>query len=481
MREVNWAPNKEDNKPVYLQIVDFIAGKIRNGEWTPGSFIPTQRELAQVFQVNRSTIVAALDELKAIGLLEAKGKAGTQISKGQLPIFAKLQTDWQSYIEEGIHISNLETIQEINRIDFLPGYTRLSTGEAAPELFPTERMTEILSQVSKGMKSMGYEEPKGMPYLREQICRYVKTFGINTSPNRVLIVSGALQAIQLISLGLLQTGSTILLEKPSYLYSLKIFQSVGMRRCGIPMDSDGILADQIPLQKPKHRQSMLYTIPNYQNPTGAVMSAERRKQLLSICAGEKIPVIEDDVYRELWIDKKPPTPLKAMDDSNLVLYVGSVSKTLSSGLRIGWIVGPEPVVDRLGDIKMQTDYGSSSLAQLTVGKWMETGYYEAHNEKLREEMKKRREAALEALELYFKDIAVWNRPEGGYYIWLQLNCPVRMHRLFEEACKQGIVFYPGYLYDASMNQQLRISYSYAPIKEICEGLRKLSLLVRYLS
>lgn len=472
--EINWVPDKKSNKPAYIQISDYISDRIRRGEWVYGSFLPSQRELAILFNVNRSTVVAALDELKAIGLLETHGKGGTKVAHYQMPLYENLQPDWETYINDGIHISNLNTIQIINKYEFSSNFIRLSSGEASPELFPREKMSFVLNDVSKNLKSLGYEEPKGMPYLREQICNYLKENGINTSPSCILVVSGALQAIQLISLGLLQLGSTVFLEKPSYLYSLNIFQSIGMRRCGIALDSQGIITKDILNQKPKHRQSILYTIPNYHNPTGIVMSEERRRDLLKICGEGKIPIIEDDVYRELWVDKKPPKAIKSLDENGLVLYLGSVSKTLSSGLRIGWLVGPEPVIDRLSDIKMQTDYGSSSLSQLVVGKWMETGLYQEHNNILRNHLSLRLEATLEALQENFKDIAMWDIPSGGYYIWLNFKYPIKMNYLFDEAFKNGILTYPGYLYDSAMNQSLRISYSYAPIKDIRFGIKKLA-------
>ncbi|WP_432664018.1 PLP-dependent aminotransferase family protein [Wukongibacter baidiensis] len=480
MINIDWKPIKNSSKPIYKQIVNYFKKKISSGEWPVDSVIPTQRELAQIFEVNRSTIVSALDELKAEGILEGRGKGGTKIVSQFLPYISNIQPNWHSYIEEGIHIPNFKTIKQINNLELQNNYIRLSTGEASPDLFPKEKMAIILNEVSKDIKNLGYESPNGMLYLREQISKYLKPYGINASTSSILIVSGALQAIQLISIGLLQPGATVFLEKPSYMYSLKIFQSMGMRRCGIPMDNEGIKASLIPGYKKKNRPSILYTIPNFQNPSGNVLSLNRRKELVEICQKEKLPVIEDDVYRELWIDNPPPRPLKSMDNSGLVLYVGSVSKTLSPGLRIGWIVGPQPVIERLADIKMQTDYGSSSLSQITVAKWMETGLYQEHLEYIRKQLYIRRMVTIEALEKYYSDIATWNVPSGGYYIWLSLIDPLNMHRLFDEACKIGILMYPGYIYDSVPNQNLRISYSYASIEDLEKGLYKLSQLIRKL-
>ncbi len=208
------------------------------------------------------------------------------------------------------------------------------------------------------------------------------------------------------------------------------------------------------------------------------MSEDRRRQLMAICSRERIPVVEDDVYRELWIDRPLPPPLKAMDDQGLVLHVGSVSKTLSPGLRIGWIAGPETVIERLSDLKMQSDYGSSSLAQAAVALWMARGHSEGHMAALRQHLALRREAALEALEASFGDIARWEVPAGGFYVWLELLVPVRVSQVFEEALKAGVLFYPGYLYDTETNHYLRISYSYAGLEEIREGIFKLSRIIR---
>ncbi len=480
MKTLDWKPRREGSRPLYMQIVDYFKEKISSGEWQVGSVIPTQRELAKMFHVNRSTIVSAIDELKAEGILEGRGKGGTKIVNNISPFLTNIQPNWQSYIEEGIHMPNFKTIKQINDLELRSDFIRLSTGEASPSLFPTDKMEFVMNLVSKNIKSLGYEGPKGMLYLRAQISNYLKSHGIKASPSSILIVSGALQAIQLISIGLLQPGSTVFLEKPSYLYSLQIFQSMGMRRSGISMDKEGIQATLISEYRKKNHPSILYTIPNFQNPTNIVMSENRRKELLKICQREKLPIIEDDVYRELWIDKPPPSSLKSMDKNGLVLYIGSVSKTLSPGLRIGWIVGPEPVIERLSDIKMQTDYGSSSLSQLIVGKWIETGLYEENLEYLRKELKIRRNVTIEILEKYFKDIATWDIPSGGYYVWLSLKHKIGMYKLFDEACKRKILLYPGYIYDSAFNPFLRISYSYASISDLEKGLCALSKLIKEL-
>lgn len=282
----------------------YFLEKIMSGSWPIGAIIPPQRELVEVFGVNRSTVVSALDDLKADGILVGKGRGGTFVAENNFSVGTAGQAKWQQYIEEGIHIPNYKTIKMINENEVDSSILRLSSGEATPTIFSKEKMQYFPSEVSKEIESLGYEGPTGMLVLR--------------------------------------------------------------------------------------------------------------KELNDLCTKEKLPVVEDDVYGELWIDEPPPVSLKSLDESGNVLHIGSVFKTLSPGLRIGWVVGPETVINRLADIKMQMDYGSSALSQLTVAKWFETGMYQDHLKEMRCHMKKVRDFVIELLERYYKDISVWVIPKGGF-------------------------------------------------------------------
>lgn len=482
IQQLDWKPDKSSPMPLYLQIKEYIKEKIETGEWPVGSKIPTQRTLAQALGVNRSTIVTAVEELIAEGLLEGKSGSGTRIVNNSWSLMTSTPPpDWNSYVKTGIHQPNLPTIQEINKAEFYPNLIRLGTGEPSPDLFPREMMKKVFNRLPNHIDSLGYEEPKGLLYLREQLSKHLKTLGIDASPSSILIVSGALQALQLISIGLLQRGSAIFLEKPSYLYSLNVFQSAGMRLFGLPLDENGVRPKTIMEQKKRQNASLLYTIPSFHNPTGILMSKDRRRELMDVCEQERLPIIEDDVYRDLWLDSPPPQPLKAIDKNGLVLYLGSMSKTLSPGLRIGWVVGPEPVIERLADIKMQTDYGSSSLSQWAVAEWLSSGLYHQHLEKVREELKVRREVMIDALQKHFSDIATWNVPKGGFYIWLRLLPSLSIRELFETALEHGILLNPGNVYDQHSSQYIRLSYSYASMSELKQGLHRLSSIIRQLN
>ncbi|MFE4199799.1 PLP-dependent aminotransferase family protein [Aneurinibacillus aneurinilyticus] len=471
--------NLSKHLPKYQQIVDVIKGKIANGEWPIGSKIPSQRTLAKTFGVNRSTVITALDELMADGLIEGKMGMGTFVVNNTWTLLAtNPPPDWSTYLKSGLHQPSQTMVQEINKDESNERLIQLSKGALSPDIFPLDKMKLVMQKVTEKMGILSYEEPKGYLPLRQALSSYVKTIGIEASPSSILIVSGALQALQLISVGLLHRGSTVLLEQPSYLYSLHVFQSAGMKLAGLPMDKQGLLPDFIAAQRKQQNKAILYSIPCFHNPTGILMSEKRRQELLQMCEEERLPIIEDDIYRELWTNEPPPAPLKARDRHGHVLYIGSLSKTLSPGLRIGWIIGPEPVIERLSDIKMQTDYGSGSISQRVAAEWLESGLYHQYLASVREQLTIRKAAAMEALEMYMGNIATWDVPEGGFFIWLKINEKLSTKELFTKAIHKGILLNPGTIYAQESGLYVRLSYAYASLLEIREGIRRIAAIIQ---
>ncbi|KEK24174.1 GntR family transcriptional regulator [Bacillus gaemokensis] len=481
MKYSNWKPDTSSSTPLYKQIEGYIKGKIVNGEWTVGTKLPSQRDLSHAFEVNRSTIVMAFDELTAKGLIEGKGRKGTIVRSNTWNKFTYVPPpDWNSYVETGSHYPNLPTIQEINQAEFYPNMIRLGTGELSSDLLPEKQTKQIIKKISHERITLGYEEPKGDFKLREQIAKYLKTYEISVSPASILIVSGAIQALQLISMGLLCKGSSILLEKPSYLYSLNIFQSAGMRLIGIPMDENGVNPLFIAKYKKQFNGSILYTIPSFHNPTNFIMNDKRRKEVMKVCNEVGLPIIEDAVYQDLWFDTPASKPLKAYDRNGSVLHIGSMSKVISPGLRIGWVVGPETVIQRLADIKMQMDYGSSSFSQRVASEWFSSGLYDEQIQYIRIELKKRRDFMLQMLRQYCTGVATWHVPSGGFYIWLQIQPKIHSRDLFQKALQENVLLNPGTLYDRNASQFLRLSYSYASLHEMEMGIKKIAKLIKSL-
>jgi len=485
---IDWIPDKNNKEPVYQQIVNYISRKISCGDWTIGSILPSQREMAKCFQVNRSTIVRAVEELCSYGILEGITGKGTVVKSNTWSLLmSTAPPDWGNYLKSGTFQENVPTIQMINKLEFKEGITRLGTGELSPALFPGKMMQEVFKRLPQRFSSLNYLEPLGLPELRQALSKRLKAQGIEADPSGILITSGSLQALQLISVCMLKPGSIVYTESPSYLKSLQVFPSAGMKLSGIPMDQDGILYWNIGAGNPdgtgksgSPENSLLYTIPTFHNPTGILMSEARRQELVRFCSNHRLPIIEDNAYGELWLENEPPKPLKTIDQNGMVLYLGTISKTLAPGLRIGWLVGPESVVERLGDVKMQVDYGASSISQWALAELFSSGLYDEYLKKLRTELKQRRDFTLSLLEKYFSEIAHWDKPSGGFYIWLRLKGKVPVDQLFHRMLSENILVNPGNVYDFGRNQAIRLSYAYAEQQELEAGIIKLSEVVRQL-
>ncbi len=478
------APEEKKMKklPKYIQIIQFIKEKIGNGEWPIGSKIPSQRTLAKHFEVNRSTVITALEELTADGLIEGRMGKGTVVTNNTWTLLAKNSApDWDQYVTSGIQQPSQKIVQEINKSESNSDLIQLSKGELSHEIFPLAAMKKMMGKVSQNIEAFGYEEPKGYLPLREALSGYLRTIGIQASSSSILIVSGALQALQLISMGLLQRGSTVYLDQPSYLYSLHVFQSAGMKLTGVPMDNDGLLPEHIHMARGERGRAILYTNPCFHNPTGILMSKKRREEILAASENAQLPIIEDDIYRELWIDEIPPDPIKTIDKNGHVLYIGSLSKTLSPGLRIGWIVGQEPVIERLSDIKMQTDYGSSSLSQRVAAEWFTSGEYQQHLEQVRSQLKVRRQLVMSLLETNLKNVATWNMPKGGFFVWVKILPSLSMKLLYTKALTKGILLNLGSIYAQEKGNYIRLSYAYASLEDLQKGIYELGLMIKELA
>lgn len=472
---LDWRPDRNSKEPVYKQIENYICNKISKGDWIIGSRLPSQRTMAKTFGVNRSTVIMALENLISYGILESQMGVGTKVASNTWSVFMSSSAlDWNFYISSGSFKENLATIQTINRLEFVKTMKRLGTGELSPKLYPSEMMKKVLNKLAENMPPLNYVEPLGLYELRESLSKRLNKRGIQAETSNILITSGSLQGLHLISLGILNPGSVVCTEIPSYLKSLQVFQSAGIKLSGIPMDKEGIKYWNLGRGNQSYKDMLLYTIPTHQNPTGCVMSIQRRKELFKFCTNGRIPIIEDDAYGELWIDEEPPKSLKSMDENGLIIYLGTISKTLAPGLRVGWLVGPESVVRRLGDIKMQIDYGASSVSQWILRELLEDGVYDEYLVWVRVQLKRRRDIMLRALEKYMNNYAKWEVPMGGFYIWIELIPEVLIDKLFINMLKQNILLNPGNIYDFKKNHSIRLSYSYMDEEDIDGAIKQLA-------
>ena len=460
------------NKPKHIMIQEYIKNKIKNGEWPAGSKLPTQRELASNFGVNRSTIIAALDELKAQGLIQGKMGSSVKVVQNIWNDLSVTTPNWNEFVKWSVYPENDPIVQKINIAETDPSFLHLSKGEIGIELHPKKELSKAFSKAGNNVQYYGYGDGQGSLSLRKALSNYLAARGVLVSPDSILIVSGSLQALQLISLGLLQPGSTVYLEEPSYLYTTNVFRSVGMKLKGIPIDKNGYDINRLHKEFFQSSKSVIYTNPTFHNPTGTVMTLDQRKEVLHICQENNLPLIEDDIYYDLWFEEAPPSPIKKLDKQGHVLYIGSFSKTIDPGLRIGWLVGPQEVVQRLADIRLQFDYGTSLVSQTIVENLLTSGLYDNHLKRIRIELKNKRDFLIDLLTEYLNDEVYWDVPKGGFFIWIHFKKPINSKELFMEAFKRKVLINPISIYQGGFSgDTIRLSFSYPTYKQMKQGIK----------
>lgn len=470
---MGWRPNRNDKKAIYKQIVDYIEQGISSGEFPANSMLPSERRLADELGVNRSTVVAAYEELESTGVVSRKKGSGTRVSADIWGISHKRIPNWGRYVEYGslrpslplVRMIRKET-QEENEI------INLSSGELSPELFPEKGFQTILTEVPF-TAHLGYDHPQGNLQLRETITDHIKeTKQIETDPSSVLITSGAQQAIHLIVQCLLKPGDAVAIENPSYFYSLPIFKSAGLKTLLLPVDKDGINPEDILTLHKKHRIRMVFVNPTYQNPTGTVMSVSRRKKLLELSSKLGLPIIEDDPYSLTSFNGDTIPTLKSMDHNGTVLYISSLTKIVASGLRIGWVVGPRRVIERLADAKQQFDFGHSIFPQWVAHHFLRSSEFLFHIKNLQLQLRQRRDKLVGSLQQYVGKQVDFYNPEGGIHLWCKMNnAAINQKRLLEESLKRGVVFLPGSVMGTQDNY-IRFTFGRGELSQIEQGIER---------
>jgi GntR family transcriptional regulator, regulator for abcA and norABC len=464
-------------KPMYRQIAEQIENGIISGELSQDQPLPSERELAKKLQINRSTVVTAYDELEANGLIVRKKGSGTYINTDIWGLTHKRVPNWGRYVEDGSFIPNLPLVQKLRNETEQKGMINLSSGELSSDLLPNAQFARILKEHAFD-EHLGYDHPLGDAGLRETICKHVKTYkNMVVEPNSILITSGAQQAIHLIVQCLLKPGDTVAIEDPSYAFSLPIFQSFGIRTLLLPVDQYGLNPDDIVALHRKHRIRMLFLNPDYQNPTGTKMSLERRKRILELSSKYGIPIIEDDPYNLTSFDGRIGPTLKSMDDNENVVYISSLSKVVASGLRIGWIIGPEKVIKRLSDGKQQIDFGHSVFPQWIAKQFLDSPQFDKHVSNLRIQLKERRNALILALDSLSENEVTYLVPQGGIHLWCKINREIDEYKLLEESMKNGVSFVPGRIM-GSTNGYVRFTYGRGNGASIQEGISRFVFALR---
>jgi GntR family transcriptional regulator, regulator for abcA and norABC len=468
---MDWKPDRKAKKAIYKQLAEYLENGIGDGTFPPDKPLPSERYLAKELNINRSTVVAAYDELESNGLIQRSRGSGTTISKDIWGITKKRIPSWNRYIEAGSFLPNLPITQQIRKEAVEHKLINLASGELSEDLFPMDSLREITSTRSF-IGSLGYDHPQGNAILRDTITKHVRQFRkIETSPSSILITSGAQQALHLVVQCLLKPGDAVALEDPSYNYNLPIFKSAGIKPYFLSVDKNGINPEELLSLHKKHRIRMIFLNPAYQNPTGSLLNENQRKAILEISSEHGIPVVEDDPYSLTSFTGEQVPTLKSMDVHGNVLYISSLSKIVASGLRIGWIIGPKPVIERLSDAKQQIDFGHASFTQWIANDFLESKDFHAHIKRLVKELEKRRDQIVNSLRFYLKNQVEFYIPQGGIHIWCKLNKDFNEVKLLEESIKRGVIYVPGSTL-GSKKGFIRFTYAREDEESIDEGIKR---------
>lgn len=406
---------------LFEKISRLIEQYIEQGFLIEGERLPSEREMAKSFKVNRSTIVHALDILTSRNVLIRRQGSGTFVNdqKWGLQSYPTIHWHIPSQFNKKVRSSYQEKVKKIR--EQKNNICDLANGDLPFSLVPKLSLSNIATHELVSHEKNSEQLHLGLPSLKQHICLYMKQlFGMNVDDNNVLITSGTQQSLFLISQGLLRPGDAIGIESPSYFYSLPLFQAAGLRLYGIDVDREGITLDSLQQTTQRYRIKWLFLNPIFQNPTGHVMSENRKKSILAFCKDNYMGIVEDDAYSGLsFSDKTDISPIKKYDQNNQVIYLGSLSKYIGKSIRIGWMIAPKEIIQKLAEIRQHIDSGLSILPQLLAEDYLQNHYIE-HQKMLQHYFKCQSEQLIFWCEKQLGYFFQYHKPLGGFHLYLNL-------------------------------------------------------------
>ncbi len=362
-----------------------------------------------------------------------------------------------------------------------PDVVSLAGGMPYVQALPAEQVLELLEGVllQRADVALQYGGGQGPPGLRERLVALMAEEGILADPEDVVVTTGAQQALDLVGKLLIDPGDLIAVEAPSYVGALSAFSAYEPRFLQIELDEEGMVVEQLEEALLRgERPKLVYTVPTFHNPAGVTMSLRRREQLVALCREAHIPIVEDNPYGLLRFDGEALPPLRSMDPRN-VIYLGTVSKVFSPGVRVGWVLAEPGVRQRVVLAKEAADLCGSNLTMLLTERYLAADAWRANLGRLVETYRRRRDAMLEALAEHFPADATWTRPAGGFYVWVRLPPYLDTRALLAAAVERRVAYVPGTAFypDGRGTDAMRLAFCYPPEDRIVEGVRRLGELL----
>jgi len=462
---------------LYEQYADEIAALIGNGQLATGDRLPSVREARARRGVSASTVFQAYQRLEREGLIHARPQSGFYVSASAAP--ARPAPAVAAPAGEANEVAVSELVFEVLRAARSPGIAPLGSAFPGPDLFP---LAALARAAAKGLRRLAPEAivdniAPGNPRLREQIALRYRIDGIRVQPDEIIVTNGALEGLNAALQAVTQPGDTVVIESPAFYAALQAIERLKLKALEIRTDPEhGIDLDALAEALARNRVAACWLMPTLQNPLGSLMSEARKRALVALLAEYGVPLIEDDVYAELYAGSQRPRPAKAYDEQGLVLHCSSFSKCLAPGYRVGWIAAGREA-QRIQRQLLMTTMAASAPAQTAILHYLEEGGYDRHLRRLRAALTARRNAAIATIETAFPRGTRLTRPRGGYFLWLALPAGLDAMRLHEAALREGIGIAPGHVFspDHRFHDCLRINCGH-PGSDVLPALSRLGAL-----
>ena len=471
---------KTKNEHLYLKVAEVMEQQIMGQVLKIGDKLPSVRLFSKEHKMSVSTVLQAYYHLEGKGLIESRPQSGYYVCFNPSRFPGKVE---KSNPQQIVKTKNVEAIIGEVYDDFsMPGVVKFSLSVPSPAILPLASLNKAMIQSLRDLPDNGtaYEQVQGNDLLRRQIARWSMHWGGQLKPEEIITTSGCMNAISYCLMAITKPGDTIAVESPVYFGMLRFAQSIGLKVLELPTDPEtGVDPDDVKKALQIHDIKALFLVSNFSNPLGYCMPDEQKEAMVKLLSKNGVPLIEDDLYGDVYFGKTRPKSCKSFDEEGNVLWCSSVSKTLAPGYRVGW-VAPGKHLEQVKRLKLYHSITSATAQQAAIASFLATGKYEFHLRKLRQTLHANSLQFTRALGEYFPDGIKLTNPKGGFILWLELDKKIDSYTLYQAAIQHKISIAPGTMFTLQDRYQncMRLSFGMQWTPEVNKALKKLGSLVK---